>query len=35
MKGKHLSWVSETRLAWCVYVWPEHKGIRASDEARG
>ena len=35
MKGKHLSWVSETRLAWCVYVWPGHKGIRASDEARG
>lgn len=35
MKGKHLSWVSETRLAWCVYVWPGHKGVRASDEARG
>ena len=35
MKGKHLSWVSETRLAWCMYVWPGHKGVRASDEARG
>lgn len=35
MKGEHLSWVSETRLAWCMYVWPGHKGVQASDEARG
>ena len=35
MKGEHMSWVSEIRLAWCMYVRPGHKVVQASDEARG